>query len=128
MKFLLDTNAILAVLGDANTPHANVEFLLNDPGNTKIISVVSFWEMTIKTSLGKLRMAQPPEAAWMEFERQAVATILPIRANHLRRLSALPHYHRDPFDRMIVAQAIHEGCTLISSDGRLDEYGVARLC
>ncbi len=127
MRLLLDTNAILAVLGDARPLRANIELLLNDPGNEKVVSVVSFWEMTIKTSLGKLHTAQPPETVWRNFEQRFIATILPIHADHLRRLSVLPHHHRDPFDRLIVAQTFQEGCTLISSDGRLDAYGIERL-
>ena len=127
MRLLLDTNALLAILGDAEPLREEVEFLLNDPGNEKIVSVASFWEMTIKVSLGKLDMAQPPAMVWENFERQAIATVLPVRAGHLRELSDLPLHHRDPFDRLIIAQAFCEGCTLISSDVRLDAYNVARL-
>lgn len=127
MKLLLDTNAILAVLGDAVTLHGKIERLLNDPENEKLVSVVSFWEMTIKVSLGKLQMQQPPDAVMEEFDQQKIATILPIQAGHLEKLRALPSHHWDPFDRLLVAQVLSEGCAIISSDRKLDAYGVERL-
>ena len=121
MRLLLDTNAILAVLGDANPLRASVEALLNEPSNGKIVSVASFWEMTIKVALGKLHMARFPETVWRDFEQQEIAAILPIHADHMKRLSVLPKtHHRDPFDRLIVAQAFSEGCTLVSGDSQLD--------
>ncbi len=127
MRLLLDTNAILAVLRDAVPMSASTEALLSLPASEKLVSIVSFWEMSIKAALGKLRMARPPELILEEFEERQIATILPIRASHLRELRALPHHHRDPFDRLIVAQALGEDCTLVSSDAQLDAYGVTRL-
>ena len=124
MKLLLDTNAVLAVPGDGGTIRARVESMLNDETNEKLVSVASFWEMAIKVALGKLHMAQPPEVVMGQFEQQGIATILPIRSEHLHRPRELPHHHRDPFDRLIVAQALSEGCSVISRDGRLEDYGV----
>ena len=127
MRLLLDTNAILAILGDVAPLHARVESQLNDSGNEKLVSVVSFWEATIKISKGQLRMAQTPDAVLENFARRGLATILPVQARHLAALRTLPPHHKDPFDRMIVAQALSEDCAVVSSDDRLDAYGISRL-
>lgn len=127
MTLLLDTNALLWVVEDAGRLSAAAENALNDPANEKVISVVSFWEITIKTALGKLTLVEPADELMERFERDGIATILPISAAHLRRLRELPALHRDPFDRMIVAQALAEGVPIISSDAQLDAYGIMRI-
>lgn len=127
MRLLLDTNALLAVLRDVAPLPIAAEWALNDPANEKVVSVVNFWELTIKVSLRKLIMREPPEAVLEKFEQRRIATILSIRADHLRVLRTLPLHHRDPFDRLLVAQALAEDCTLVSSDVALDAYGVPRL-
>ena len=80
--------------------------------------MVSLWEATIKTSLGKLELAE----TFIDTLIQSSATIIPIKPEHLKCLYVLPHLHRDPFDRLLVAQAQTEGLTLLTSDQALTRY------
>ena len=127
MRLLLDTHTLIWTLQDADRLSAAAERVLNDPANERIVSVASFWEMAVKFSIGKLRMGQTPADVFETFERERLATILPIRSADIRVLSELPFHHRDPFDRMLVAQALSDGLTLVSTDELLDDYGVTRL-
>ncbi len=127
MRLLLDTHALLWLLdGDAAlSPAAHTA--ISDAQNEKLLSVSSLWEITIKTGLGKLALKQTlPEFLGLVEQTRAVQP-LAIRPPHLLRLATLPHHHRDPFDRLIIAQALSENCTLVSRDGQLDAYGVSRL-
>lgn len=118
-RLLLDTNVVLRWL--AQDPLAErVTSLLADGSTDAHVSIASAWEVAIKTSIGKLR---PPE----DFADAAVEegfTLLPIDVEHTRAVRDLPFHHRDPFDRMLVAQALVEGLTLVTRDRRLAEYGV----
>jgi PIN domain nuclease of toxin-antitoxin system len=129
VRLLLDTHTLLWSFNDAPRLSAAAASALHHPANEKIASAATFWEMAIKYALGKLQMPEPPEEAMLRVERERIATILPIRPEHLRALRTLPrlHEHKDPFDRMLVAQALSEDCTLVSSDPALDAYGVRRL-
>ena len=86
----------------------------------------SFWEMAIKSALGKLILPKSVELLWQEAEPAGIG-VLPIQARHLTRLATLPHHHRDPFDRLMIAQALEEGWEVISSDDQWDAYGVTRI-
>ena len=127
MRLLLDTHAVLWSLADADVFREPVAAALDDPRNEKLVSIASFWEMAIKVGIGKLAMEEPPETVLERYVRERIATILPIRAVHLRLLRTLPHHHRDPFDRMLVAQALADDLTLVSHDAEIDAYGVRRL-
>jgi PIN domain nuclease of toxin-antitoxin system len=85
------------------------------------VSLASAWEAAIKVSLGKLRLAAPFGAGVEHSGFQA----LPIRFDHVDRLAGLPRHHRDPFDRMLIAQALVEGLTIVTGDRRFEPYGVA---
>jgi len=95
---------------------------LHDPANEKIVGAATFWEMAIKYALGKLQMPEPPDEAMVRVERERIATVLPIRAPHLRVLRTLPRLreHKDPFDRMLASQALSEGLTPVSNDEALN--------
>ena len=96
---------------------------LAEPGRRVLVSIASVWEVAIKEATGKLR---PPE----DFADTAVAEgfeLLPIAVEHARAAGALPMHHRDPFDRMLVAQARTEGLVLVTRDARLQRYGVPVL-
>ncbi len=88
------------------------------------VSIATFWEMTIKYSLGKL-ILPVPLSSMMEACGQFSITILPINTDHLTCLSTLPYIHRDPFDRMLIAQAIAEGLTIITADHMIPQYPVS---
>jgi len=123
VNVLLDTHVFLwSITSRQLSPAANVAFL--DPGNILWLSVASYWEICIKLSLGKLVL---PEN-WVQVSEMAMAVNgirwLAIEPGHCREVLALPHHHRDPFDRLLVAQARLEGLTLLSADPNLGRYDV----
>jgi PIN domain nuclease of toxin-antitoxin system len=119
VKLLLDTHLLLWWLaGDPELPRS-AKVLIADPGNTVFVSAVTMWEIYLKQSLGKLRL--PPD-----FDSRLSAEpfeMLALRCEHTSRVRAMPWHHRDPFDRMLVAQAQAEGMTLLTSDKALRRYG-----
>ena len=127
MRLLLDTHAWLwFVLGDQSlSPTARA--LIEDLANEKLISPASYWEVAIKISIGKYALQQPYE----QFIRRAIDgqgfVILPVLPSHTEAVCSLPFHHRDPFDRLLVAQALTERISLVSADVVLDAYGVQRL-
>ena len=127
MRLLLDTHTFLwFVLNDARLS-ANARSVTADPGNEVLLSPASYWEIAIKVSLG--RYSVPGDFA--DFMDRQVAdnkfTILPITTRHAAVVAALPFHHRDPFDRLLVAQAMSEGVPLVSGDAALDAYPITRL-
>jgi PIN domain nuclease of toxin-antitoxin system len=96
---------------------------LTDPGNDRFISIASIWEISIKLSLGKLSLPGPLEDAVAGM----AATLLPIAMPYIKRAQTLPFHHRDPFDRMLIAQAIEEGLTIVTRDRIFAAYGVPVL-
>lgn len=123
MIALLDTHALLWWLFDDPRLGTAARSVVADPANVVFVSAVSVWEVAIKRAAGKLRapddLAVQVDAAG--FER------LPIGFDHAERVGALPHHHRDPFDRLLVAQAQVEGATLVTGDRALTAYDVPRL-
>ena len=127
MKLLLDTQAFLwFVLNDARLSPA-ARTLLVDPANELLFSPASYWEIAIKVHLGKWTLAQPYpdliDSLWTVYGFQ----VLPILPAHTARLIGLPDHHRDPFDRLLIAQALAEGLTIVGTDVVFDQYGVLRL-
>lgn len=124
MRALLDTHAFLwFVLGDAqlsSTARRHIE----DSGNETLVSPASYWEIAIKISLQKYMLSQPYEA----FMQQGIVDngfrILPIDPRHTAVLTSLPFHHRDPFDRLIIAQAMVEQMPVISGDAAFAAYPV----
>ncbi len=127
MKTLLDTHALLWLITNDKrlSPKAKDAFL--DQENDLFFSAAGFWEICIKMSLGKLRL----EPDWLDVIRGEMAanTIhwLPVEISHCAELVRLPFHHRDPFNRVLVAQAIVEKMQLLSYDARLSDYGVTRI-
>lgn len=126
MKLLLDTHVLLWWLDEDSRLPPDKCALIEDPRNAVAVSVVSLWEMTIKAALGKLELLDGIPTIEAILRRQAIA-IVPIQAAHLVRLLELPLHHRDPFDRLIIAQALTEEMTLLSDDGKFGAYPVTLL-
>ncbi len=123
MDLLLDTQAFLWFEnGDERITAAAKQSILN-PKSVKFVSMASFWEIAIKNSLGKLQLS----VSFEELLEISGYLHLPIGSEHLKLLRLLPYHHGDPFDRLIIAQALHENLTVISSDGQFDNYGVRRI-
>lgn len=119
MKLLLDTHLLLWWLGGSPSLPREALELIGDPENTVFVSAVSCWEIWLKHSLGKLRVPADFEA---RLKAEPVES-LPLTAKQARHLAALPWLHRDPFDRMLIAQAIEEKLVLLTADEHIAEYG-----
>jgi PIN domain nuclease of toxin-antitoxin system len=126
MILLLDTHAFLwFVLNDRQLSQVACD-LIADPLNDLLISPVSYWEIAIKISIGKYKLPGAFEA-WIEHQIQVNEfEILPIKITHAALVANLPFHHRDPFDQLLVAQALTEKIPIISGDGVLDAYSVIR--
>ena len=127
MRLLLDTHTLLWLLSGAPELSIGAREVIFDARNEKWLSIVSLWEITIKVGVGKLRLREPLADFLVQVETNQMIRLLPIQSAHLLRLESLPLHHRDPFDRLMAAQALSEGCTLVSIDSILDAYGVTRL-
>ena len=124
MKILVDTHVFLWAITDAPRLSAGQRAMFLDEANELHLSVASVWEMLIKAGLGKLPLPAPAtEYLMKQLEKNRIA-LLPIRVAHLVELQGLPPLHRDPFDRMLVAQARAEKMRMLSVDERMREYGV----
>ncbi len=127
MKLLLDTHTLLwFVLGDASLS-ATARQLIEDADNSKFVSPASYWELAIKISIGKYALHEPYETFTDRAILQNGFQIVPIEPHHTAALTNLPFHHRDPFDRLMVAQAMVEGLILVSADSVLDAYPIQRL-
>jgi PIN domain nuclease of toxin-antitoxin system len=127
MRALLDTHALLWFLAGERALSPRARLLVEDPDNTIFVSVASLWEIAIKVGLGKLDIGQPYTEFVHDQLNRTAFEVLGIETRHLISLSNLPLHHRDPFDRMLVAQAISEGLPIIGIDAAFDEYPVQRL-
>jgi len=123
MNFLLDTHAFIWFFnGDTQLSESAIRLITNAE-NKCFLSIASIWEIGIKTSLGKLEL-RGDLAEMAGFMKAGAITLLPIELRHIQRLQTLPFHHRDPFDRLLIAQALTENLTLISRDGIFSQYSV----
>ena len=126
MQFLLDTHTFLWFINDSHQLSRNAKAIMESEVDL-ILSLASLWENAIKFSLGKLNLPDsyenfiPEQIAFNDID------ILPIKIQHLTILSRLPFHHRDPFDRLLIAQAIAEKISIISADSIFDHYEIHRL-
>lgn len=127
MTALLDTHAFLWFILDDPQLSATARALMSDPANDLLLSPASYWEMAIKISLGKYSLAEDFEAFMERQITENSLTVLPISIAHAAVIAALPFHHRDPFDRLLIAQAMTETIPVISSDRIFDKYPVTRI-
>jgi PIN domain nuclease of toxin-antitoxin system len=123
MKLLLDTHAIIWFTEGSPLLSPLARITIENPTNTKFISIVSFWELMIKVNLGKLEMRMN-FIALNEYLLSRNIHILPLQLAHILCLQGLPLHHKDPFDRILIAQGISENMTLISADSNFVFYDV----
>ena len=124
MRILLDTHVFLWMHGPKERLSAAAQSLLVDPENALYLSSASVWELAIKARLGKLTLPQPPDQFVIERLSSSQVTSLPMRHDHALRAADLPPHHRDPFDRMLVAQALLEDLVLMTGDSKIERYDV----
>ncbi len=121
MRLLLDTHLLLWAAGQPDRLPAEARNLLQDPLHDLIFSVASLWEITIKRGLGRADFRVEPRVLWRGLRDHGYGE-LPITADHALAVDLLPAIHRDPFDRILVAQAIIEGITLLTGDPLVASY------
>lgn len=127
MKLLLDTHTFLWFVNDNPKLSNHFKDLIEDTNNVSYLSVASLWEMSIKFNLGKLTL----DPNYEEFVDREVNTstiqLLNIELEHLRINSTLPFHHRDPFDRLIIAQSMAEDIPIVTVDSAFDKYEVSLI-
>lgn len=120
MRFLLDTHILIWWLNDPSRLPHEIDRLLTEKPHSVAVSVISSWEIMIKKMKGKLGV---PSGFWHAI-RQSDMPILPLGLNHVETLEQLAPIHGDPFDRMLVAQALSENLTFITADAALADYPI----
>lgn len=127
MRLLVDSHALIWALDDPSQLSGPATLALQDPLNVLLVSAATVWELAIKTGVGKLSLSLPYRQ-WIE---RAIAdlglTILPVTVEYADRQAGLPMHHRDPFDRLLIAQALVEGIAVVCGDAVFDAYGVSRI-
>ena len=127
MKLLLDTHTFLWFVTDSDNLSDKAKSVIEDAESEVYLSIASIWEMAIKVSLDKLSLTQPFEKFLEDQLLQNQFTILNISPIHTAVVASLPFHHRDPFDRMLIAQAKSLQIPLVSRDEAFDAYGIVRL-
>lgn len=127
MKLLLDTHAFLWFIMGSSNLSTNARALVEEVANEKFLSVASLWEMAIKLSIGKLTLSAPLDVLIPQQLSLNGIALLNIEIAHAAMVAALPFHHRDPFDRLLIAQAMVEKTPIVSVDAAFNAYPVTRL-
>ena len=127
MKLLLDTQVFIWWADNPKKLSHAALSALEDEANDLLLSVASVWEMQIKIQLGKLRLSLPLKDLITNQQETNDLTVSPVTLTHVLALDALPFHHRDPFDRLLIAQSIEEDLTLVSADSQFSAYSVKLL-
>lgn len=127
MRLLIDSHALIWYVDQHQQLSPASHAAISDPSNDLLLSAGSIWEIAIKIGLGKLVVTQP-YSLWMSQALDDLGlTVLPITVKYADAQASLPRHHSDPFDRLIVAQALVEKVSIVSADARMDAYGITRL-
>lgn len=127
MRVLLDTHVFLWWVEGNRALPVKARAALADRNNECLFSLVSVWELAIKTGLGKLKLALPVQRYVVEHVAANGFQMLDIRMAHVGRVESLPAHHGDPFDRLLIAQALEEKLPVVTADPVFREYGVKRI-
>jgi PIN domain nuclease of toxin-antitoxin system len=127
VRVLLDTHAFLWWIDGGERLSSRARRVISDPANDCLLSIASAWEMAIKVSLEKLALPAPLDPFLSDQLAANRFRALGIELRHVAKVAVLPFHHRDPFDRLLVAQALTEGLPIVSADPIFRRYGVKRL-
>jgi PIN domain nuclease of toxin-antitoxin system len=127
MNLLLDTHTFLWWAAEPAKLSPNADSALHDTANTLYLSVASIWEMQIKLQLGKLTLSKPLPDLIQNQQHANGLRLLAIEPAYIYSLADLPQHHKDPFDRLIIAQALAESMTVVGADGKFSAYPVSLL-
>ncbi|KKQ85568.1 MAG: PilT protein domain protein [Candidatus Woesebacteria bacterium GW2011_GWB1_38_8] len=119
-KYLIDTQVFIWWMEESGRLKKGIKDILLNPQEIIILSAASVWEMVIKIKIGRLKLPHD----WKDTLHKSRLEILPINLQHIYAVETLPLYHKDPFDRILIAQAKVEGCTLITEDPKIKRYKI----
>ena len=123
MRLLIDTHILLWADERPCLIAATLRAAMRDPTNEIVVSAATIWEIAIKRAIGKLHFDRPIVSAVLALGFE----IMPVAGSHAEHAGSLPPHHNDPFDRLLVAQALVENMPVVSADAQLDPYGINRL-
>lgn len=127
MKYIIDTHALIWYAEGSLKLSEEAKNIIENKHNDLLLSLASVWEMAIKSQLGKLNFL-PNFKSFIESEIQLVGyKVLPIQLEHVHIVESLPLFHRDPFDRIIIAQAVNDDVSVLSADITFDKYTIKRI-
>ena len=127
MKLLVDAHALIWSVDQPGALSVTARDALADAANALLVSIGTIWEISIKSGLGRLTLSQPFRP-WIERAiRDLGASVVPLSIAAADGQAQLPHHHRDPFDRMLVAQSQIESASIVSRDGAFDTYGIQQI-
>jgi len=127
MRLLLDTHVFIWWADDPEKLSPAVLAALEDEANELLLSVASVWEMQIKIQLGKLKLSLPLKELIKNQQETNNLTVSPVALPHVLALEALPFHHKDPFDRLLIAQSVEEDLTLVTADSQFSSYSIKLL-
>jgi PIN domain nuclease of toxin-antitoxin system len=127
VRALLDTHTFIWWANNDPSLTARAKSVIGDKSNEIFLSAVSTWEMAIKIAIGKLTLAGPLQPFVLSQITQYQFKSLPITYDHTYLVQTLPLHHNDPFDRLLIAQAMVEGLTILTADGKFAPYGIQTL-
>ena len=127
MKLLLDTHIFIWWADHPEKLSNTALSALEDEANDLILSVASVWEIQIKIQLGRLKLSLPLKELIKNQQETNDLTVSPVALAHVLALDALPFHHKDPFDRLLIAQSIEEDLTLVTADSQFSAYSVKLL-
>ena len=122
MTLLLDTHTMVWMIYKPHKLSARLRALLADPANKLLVSICSLWELTIELAIGKMQIPGSDLTAFLRNLEEFGVGILPVTPEQLLALQQLPRHHRDPFDRMLMAQSIAESVALVTKDEDIQKY------
>jgi PIN domain nuclease of toxin-antitoxin system len=127
MRLLTDSHSLIWAVDDPSKFSPAAAKALQHPANELLLSAATIWEISIKVGLGKLTLSSP----FRDWMHRAITdldlAILPVTVEYADAQAGLPWHHRDPFDRLLIAQALTDGVPIVSADAQFDAYGVTRL-
>ena len=126
MQYLLDTHAFLWFINGDPLLSNKARAVIENPAHDRYVSTASFWEMAIKLNLGKLKLDMSFRDLYREVDKNGFS-LLPITIAHTEKIVSLNLYHRDPFDRMLIGQAMIDKLTIISADSKFHNYKIKHI-
>lgn len=126
VRYLLDTHTLLWFIAEDKELSDRARRLILDSSNEILLSIASLWEIAVKVNIGKLALDKPFNQLFPDELDSHGIDMLDITIAHFMQVTTLPLHHRDPFDRLIIAQALVEGLPIIGVDSAFDAYGISR--